>query len=138
MLAGCVAPAAALLGNALSRRPRPPSAPVPLVGPRHVSARRTVRVAAFQEAAAPPPAKAKPAAPNKEVDHVPLVKEELKAKKKVLIAQTAPAVRIAIGEELGLGPGVNATGKMVRLRAGAVGGRAQAHLGPRCCACATC
>ena len=103
-----------------------------------MSARRTVRVAAFQEAAAPPPAKAKPAAPNKEVDHVPLVKEELKAKKKVLIAQTAPAVRIAIGEELGLGPGVNATGKMVRLRAGAVGGRAQAHLGPRCCACATC
>lgn len=77
---------------------------------------RHLRVQAFQETPAPPaPAAAKPAAAaeKKEVDHVPLVLEELKAKKKVLIAQTAPAVRIAIGEELGLGPGVNATGKMV-------------------------
>lgn len=51
----------------------------------------------------------------KEVQHMPLVQEELKAKKKVCIAQTAPAVRIALGEELGLGTGVNATGKMVSL-----------------------
>ncbi len=43
---------------------------------------------------------------------MPLVLDELAAKKKVCIAQTAPAVRIAIGEELGLGVGVNATGKM--------------------------
>lgn len=83
---------------------------------------RHLRVQAFQETPAPPaPAAAKPAAAaeKKEVDHVPLVLEELKAKKKVLIAQTAPAVRIAIGEELGLGPGVNATGKMVSCGAGA-------------------
>ena len=44
---------------------------------------------------------------------MPLVLDELASKKKICIAQTAPAVRIAIGEELGLGVGVNATGKMV-------------------------
>jgi hypothetical protein len=74
------------------------------------------------QTAAPPapidkPAAAKPAA-GKDIDHVPLVLEELRTKKKVCIAQTAPAVRIAIGEELGLGPGVNATGKMVSGRVG--------------------
>lgn len=46
---------------------------------------------------------------------MPLVKQELREKKKLCIAQTAPAVRIALGEELGLGVGVNATGKMVSL-----------------------
>ena len=35
------------------------------------------------------------------------------SKKKVLIAQTAPAVRVSIGEELGLEPGTACTGKMV-------------------------
>lgn len=97
----------------LSRSAGPLKAAAPaLAAPRS----RCMRVRAFQEtpaAPAPPAAKPAAAAEKKEVDHIPLVLEELKTKKKVLIAQTAPAVRIAIGEELGLGPGVNATGKMV-------------------------
>lgn len=113
---------AAIQGNALRARCRSsPLAPAAL-RPQPPS-RRALAVRAFQETpAAPPPAKAAAAEKPKEVDHVPLVLEELKTKKKVVIAQTAPAVRIAIGEDLGLGPGVNATGKMVS-RASPTGGR---------------
>lgn len=35
------------------------------------------------------------------------------AGKKVVIAQTAPAVRVSLGEELGMEPGQAVTGKMV-------------------------
>lgn len=103
---------AAVPGGAPSRRD---PLRLPLVASRPARRQPGFRPQAFQEAAAaaPPPAKAAKPAAAKEVDHVPLVQDELKAKKKVMIAQTAPAVRIAIGEDLGLGTGVNATGKMV-------------------------
>lgn len=104
---------AATRGTACLRRPAPSAA---LIRPLHASAGRSrLCVRVFQEAVAAPPPAAKPAAAEKpkDVDHVPLVLEELRARKKIVIAQTAPAVRIAIGEELGLGVGVNATGKLV-------------------------
>ncbi|PRW56960.1 ferredoxin [Chlorella sorokiniana] len=41
------------------------------------------------------------------------VAEELDAQRKVMVCITAPAVRVAIGEELGLGPGAVTTGQMV-------------------------
>lgn len=41
------------------------------------------------------------------------VLDALDSRRKVLVAMTAPAVRVAIGEELGLGPGVVSTGQMV-------------------------
>ena len=43
------------------------------------------------------------------------VLEQLQAKRpgRVMVAQTAPAVRVAIGEELGLAPGAVSTGAMV-------------------------
>jgi hypothetical protein len=122
--ATCTASAAAGLG---AHRPlQQPGAAAPLWA-CHARAcaalsRRHLAVRAFQpsvpDAAGPAPAaaaapKVAPAAKPAEIDHVPLVLAELAAKKKVVIAQTAPAVRIAIGEDLGLGPGVNATGKMV-------------------------
>lgn len=53
-----------------------------------------------------------PAGP-KDIDHVPLVLDELATKKKICIAQTAPAVRVALGEELGLPAGTSVTGKMI-------------------------
>jgi len=37
----------------------------------------------------------------------------LQSKRKIMVAQTAPAVRVAIGEELGLAPGTISTGQMV-------------------------
>ena len=109
-------PVAGVTFAALTCRPPPQLGAAPLrVRPVH-GRRLTAPVRAFQTAEAPaatPPPAAAAADKPKEVDHVPLVLEELKAKKRVCIAQTAPAVRIAIGEDLGLGPGVNATGKMV-------------------------
>ncbi len=111
--AASLAHASSLTGAALATR-------CPTASPRlrtliiHRPAARRVRAVASPEAAPPPSAAPSAADKPKEVDHVPLVLEELKSKKKVCIAQTAPAVRIAIGEDLGLGPGVNATGKMVR------------------------
>ena len=106
------APQARPLGTA-----RPRSHLVPLGAARR---RRPVspRAQAVDAPAAPSPAPAGGAPKAAEVDHVPLVLEELRKKKRVCIAQTAPAVRIAIGEELGLPVGTNATGKMVSGRAG--------------------
>lgn len=47
------------------------------------------------------------------------------SKQKVVIAQTAPAVRVSLGEELGMEPGQAVTGKMVTaLKQVGVGGRA--------------
>ncbi len=75
-----------------------------------------LKVSAFQEgeapAAAPKPAGAA-APPKPDVDHVQLVQEQLASKSRVTIAQVAPAVRVAIGEDLGLPIGVAATGKLV-------------------------
>lgn len=41
------------------------------------------------------------------------VLEELQEGRKIMVAQTAPATRVAIGEELGLEPGTISTGQMV-------------------------
>lgn len=48
-----------------------------------------------------------------EVNNVPRVWRALNDKKKTVIVQTAPAVRAALGEEFGMEPGTNVTGKMV-------------------------
>eukprot|EP00887_Chlorella_sp_A99_P003165 scaffold9.g3165.t1 len=65
-------------------------------------------------AEAPAPAiKPAPAAKDDAVDHSAMVLAELGKGKRVMIAQTAPAVRVSIGEELGLEPGTACTGKMV-------------------------
>lgn len=48
-----------------------------------------------------------------EATHWRRVREELASKRRVMVAQTAPAVRVAIGEELGLEPGAVSTGQMV-------------------------
>jgi hypothetical protein len=60
------------------------------------------------------------------------VQDELDCRRKVMVCVTAPAVRVAVGEELGLGPGSVTTGQMVtaqrRLGEGASG--ALAALGP--------
>ena len=100
---------------AASQRAAPrPLLPLPRRLPTaHCPTRRTaLRVAA--EAAAAPPAPASPAAPPPtEVDHLALVLDELRAKKKLVVVQTAPAVRVSIGEEMGLPAGTAVTGKMV-------------------------
>ena len=44
---------------------------------------------------------------------VRVVLEELEKKEKILIVQTAPSVRVAIGEEFGMAPGTISTGQMV-------------------------
>ncbi|HIP92247.1 MAG TPA: 2Fe-2S iron-sulfur cluster binding domain-containing protein [Thermotoga sp.] len=44
---------------------------------------------------------------------VRVVLEELEKKEKILIVQTAPSVRVAIGEEFGMSPGTISTGQMV-------------------------
>lgn len=54
-----------------------------------------------------------PTAALTEVNNVPLVWDALNNKDKVVIVQTAPAVRAALGEEFGLEPGTSVTGKMV-------------------------
>jgi len=75
------------------------------------------RVRAFKEGKAPAaPAAAAPApaaATKPDVDHIKLVQEQIASKDYVTIAQVAPAVRVAIGEDLGLPAGVAATGKLV-------------------------
>lgn len=116
--------------------PPPGKAALPALRASRATRTRALTLRVLQTAAPPaptdrpvPPPAAKPAA-AKDIDHVPLVLDELRAKKKVCIAQTAPAVRIAIGEELGLGPGVNATGKMVRQRAQAGAACPSAAAGP--------
>lgn len=48
-----------------------------------------------------------------EVNNIPKVWRALNNDKKVVIVQTAPAVRAALGEEFGFEPGTNVTGKMV-------------------------
>jgi NADH-quinone oxidoreductase subunit G len=48
-----------------------------------------------------------------EVNNIPKVWKALNNDKKVVVVQTAPAVRAALGEEFGLEPGTNVTGKMV-------------------------
>lgn len=47
-----------------------------------------------------------------EVNHVPQVLRVLNDPTKTVIVQTAPAVRVALGEEFGLAPGTIVTGKM--------------------------
>jgi NADH-quinone oxidoreductase subunit G len=53
-----------------------------------------------------------PTAALTEVNNVPKVWRALKNKDKFVIVQTAPAVRVALGEEFGLEPGTVVTGKM--------------------------
>lgn len=53
-----------------------------------------------------------PTAALTEVNNVPKVWRALKDKEKFVIVQTAPAVRVALGEEFGLEPGTVVTGKM--------------------------
>jgi NADH-quinone oxidoreductase subunit G len=53
-----------------------------------------------------------PTAALTEVNNVPKVWRALKNKDKFVIVQTAPAVRVALGEEFGLEPGTSVTGKM--------------------------
>jgi len=48
-----------------------------------------------------------------EVNHTPEVLRALADPSKVVVVQTAPAVRVALGEEFGLKPGTIVTGKMV-------------------------
>jgi len=54
-----------------------------------------------------------PTAALTEVDNTPAVFKALRDPKKTVIVQTAPAVRVALGEELGYPVGTNVTGKMV-------------------------
>jgi NADH-quinone oxidoreductase subunit G len=53
-----------------------------------------------------------PTAALTEVNNVPKVWRALKDKDKYVIVQTAPAVRVALGEEFGLEPGTVVTGRM--------------------------
>eukprot|EP00887_Chlorella_sp_A99_P003138 scaffold9.g3138.t1 len=86
----------------LSLRPRAAARP---------AARLALRVRATAAVEKPSPA-GKPAKKD-EPDHVKMVLDELAAKDKVVIASTAPAVRVSIGEEMGLPAGTACTGKMV-------------------------
>ncbi|KAL4531075.1 hypothetical protein Ndes2437A_g08440 [Nannochloris sp. 'desiccata'] len=70
-------------------------------------------VRAFKEGEAPAAPAPIAAAPKPDVDHIKLVQEQLASKSRVTIALVAPAVRVAIGEDLGLPAGVAATGKLV-------------------------
>ena len=54
-----------------------------------------------------------PTAALTEVNNIPKVWRALNNKDKVVIVQTAPAIRAALGEEFGYAPGTNITGKMV-------------------------
>jgi len=54
-----------------------------------------------------------PTAALTEVNNIPMVWRALNDKDKVVIVQTAPAIRAALGEEFGYEPGTNVTGKMV-------------------------
>lgn len=48
-----------------------------------------------------------------EVNNIELVWDELNKREKTVVVQIAPAVRVALGEEFGLKPGVVTTGKIV-------------------------
>ncbi|GAB4821487.1 hypothetical protein N2152v2_008533 [Parachlorella kessleri] len=72
----------------------------------------TPRAAAVEEAAAQKPGGGKKKK-EQELDHIPLLLEDLANPDKVVIAQTAPAVRVSIGEEVGMEPGSIATGQLV-------------------------
>lgn len=54
-----------------------------------------------------------PTAALTEVNFVPNTWDAINAKNKVVIVETAPAIRAALGEEFGLEPGTLVTGKMV-------------------------
>lgn len=54
-----------------------------------------------------------PTAALTEVNNVPKVWDALNDERKTVVVQTAPAVRVALGEEFGLEPGTVVTGKMV-------------------------
>lgn len=54
-----------------------------------------------------------PTAALTEVYNVPKVWKEINNEKKYVVVQTAPAVRVALGEEFGMAPGSVVTGKMV-------------------------
>lgn len=54
-----------------------------------------------------------PTAALTEVNNIPKVWRSLKDKDKFVIVQTAPAVRVALGEEFGMEPGTIVTGQMV-------------------------
>ena len=49
----------------------------------------------------------------REKDETRLVERKLKDKDSFVVVQTAPSVRVALGEEFGMGLGTNVTGKMV-------------------------
>lgn len=53
-----------------------------------------------------------PTAALTEVNNIPKVWDALNDKSKFVIVQTAPAVRVALGEEFGMDPGTVVTGKM--------------------------
>jgi len=54
-----------------------------------------------------------PTAALTEINNIPEVWDALNDPKKTVIVQTAPAVRVALGEEFGMEPGTIVTGKMV-------------------------
>ena len=54
-----------------------------------------------------------PTAALTEVNFMPNVWDAINAKDKIVVVQTAPAIRAALGEEFGLEPGTLVTGKMV-------------------------
>ena len=54
-----------------------------------------------------------PTAALAEVNNVPTVWDAINDEKKFVVVQTAPAVRVALGEEFGMEPGTVVTGKMV-------------------------
>lgn len=54
-----------------------------------------------------------PTAALTEVNHIARVWDALNDKKKYVVVQTAPAVRVALGEEFGAEPGTRVTGQMV-------------------------
>ncbi|MFV0503441.1 MAG: NADH-dependent [FeFe] hydrogenase, group A6 [Lachnospirales bacterium] len=54
-----------------------------------------------------------PTAALTEINVVDKVWKEITNPKKHVVVQTAPAVRVALGEEFGMAPGTNVTGKMV-------------------------
>jgi len=54
-----------------------------------------------------------PTAALTEVNHIARVWDAINDKKKYVVVQTAPAVRVALGEEFGAEPGTRVTGQMV-------------------------
>lgn len=54
-----------------------------------------------------------PAASAQEIADWPAVEKILQDKKKIVVAQFAPSVRVSVGEEFGLAPGTNCEGQMI-------------------------